>query len=542
MRHPAGRRPRGPALLAFVDERRRAGGGSDDARRLDIHVLAGLRRRRAARAWASSPTRACASAARRARSRARSGTASPTAAGLHRRVLRQHGRRWARTRWRHVAFIEQRKPLDAGDATPGWPRSRRAAGWPSESGLQTYQDGDGHALADDLRRLQALHRRRLPGGLPDRRAVPHRVRHRRRPGGRLQRLRLLRARLPVRGASTSARTTAASGSARSATTGCSDDMEPACAQACPTDSIQFGELDELRERAEQRLAHAAGGRARGGARCTAPTRATASAASAPSSCCSTSPRSTGCRPTRSTRRATSAASGRRRSPRPRRSAARSPAPCSGGAREARARRDALSDGRSAVRRPVIKPPVWTHEIPFYFFAGGLAGASAGFALLSDLRGDEAAGAARLGAALAGAAVSPALLISDLGRPERFLNMLRVFKVTSPMSVGSWILSAFGAATAAGALHALGGGRLGAAGRSGPGAARRCSGCRSPPTPARSRQHRGAGVARRAPRAAVRVRGQRGDERRRGGGRARPARGDARRRGGWPSAGRWPSRA
>ena len=40
-------------------------------------------------------------------------------------------------------------------------------------------------------------------------------------------------------------------------------------------------------------------------------------------------------------------------------------------------------------------------------------------------------------------VSPMLLISDLGRPERFLNMLRVFKVTSPMSVGSWVLVASG---------------------------------------------------------------------------------------------------
>ena len=58
--------------------------------------------------------------------------------------------------------------------------------------------------------------------------------------------------------------------------------------------------------------------------------------------------------------------------------------------------------------------------------------------------------ARWRVALAGAVVSPALLISDLGRPERFLNMLRVFKVTSPMSVGSWVLAAFGAAASAGA--------------------------------------------------------------------------------------------
>ena len=58
--------------------------------------------------------------------------------------------------------------------------------------------------------------------------------------------------------------------------------------------------------------------------------------------------------------------------------------------------------------------------------------------------------------LAGVMISPALLISDLGRPERFLNMLRVFKPSSPMSVGSWILSAFGAAAAGGAARELAG--------------------------------------------------------------------------------------
>ena len=61
-------------------------------------------------------------------------------------------------------------------------------------------------------------------------------------------------------------------------------------------------------------------------------------------------------------------------------------------------------------------------------------------------------------------VSPALLISDLGVPRRFLHMLHLFKVTSPMSVGSWILAAFGASTAPAALNSFGGGRLGAAGR------------------------------------------------------------------------------
>jgi hypothetical protein len=101
-------------------------------------------------------------------------------------------------------------------------------------------------------------------------------------------------------------------------------------------------------------------------------------------------------------------------------------------------------------RPILKRPVWTWEVPVYFFAGGLAGASAVLGLAADLAGQRAlARNARLAAA-AGAAVSPLLLISDLGRPERFANMLRVFRPTSPMSVGSWTLALFGGAAAAAA--------------------------------------------------------------------------------------------
>ena len=58
----------------------------------------------------------------------------------------------------------------------------------------------------------------------------------------------------------------------------------------------------------------------------------------------------------------------------------------------------------------------------------------------------------LAAAMAGIVASPALLSSDLGKPTRFLNMLRMFKVTSPMSVGSWILTLSGMATAAATAH------------------------------------------------------------------------------------------
>jgi hypothetical protein len=114
-------------------------------------------------------------------------------------------------------------------------------------------------------------------------------------------------------------------------------------------------------------------------------------------------------------------------------------------------------------RPVIKEPTWTPEIPLYFYAGGLAGASAAFALVSDAAGEKEAARRAWLVALAGSAVSPALLISDLGKPTRFLYMLRMFKVTSPMSVGSWVLAAFGTATAPAALHGVVGG-LGRAGR------------------------------------------------------------------------------
>jgi formate-dependent nitrite reductase membrane component NrfD len=108
--------------------------------------------------------------------------------------------------------------------------------------------------------------------------------------------------------------------------------------------------------------------------------------------------------------------------------------------------------RSYYGRPVIKQPVWTPEIPAYFFAGGMAGASAGLAFVARLTGRNKLARVATANAFAGIAVSPPLLIADLGVPRRFLNMLRVFKVTSPMSVGSWILSVVGAALGVSAAH------------------------------------------------------------------------------------------
>jgi formate-dependent nitrite reductase membrane component NrfD len=114
----------------------------------------------------------------------------------------------------------------------------------------------------------------------------------------------------------------------------------------------------------------------------------------------------------------------------------------------------MSDTRSYYGRPIIKEPVWTPEIPIYFFTGGMAGAAATVGWLADLQGNKRLGRRAWLVSLAGGTVSPALLISDLGRPMRFLNMLRMFKVTSPMSVGSWILMAAGSTIAPSALNAI----------------------------------------------------------------------------------------
>ena len=96
--------------------------------------------------------------------------------------------------------------------------------------------------------------------------------------------------------------------------------------------------------------------------------------------------------------------------------------------------------------PVLKPPTWTWEVPLYFFVGGIAGMSSLIAFVGHLfHADPRMIRVVLWIPLIGAGLCPALLISDLGRPLRFLNMLRVFKWRSAMSMGSWILSAFGGA-------------------------------------------------------------------------------------------------
>ena len=163
-------------------------------------------------------------------------------------------------------------------------------------------------------------------------------------------------------------------------------------------------------------------------------------------------------------------------------------------------------------KPIIKEPPWgARDVGGYLFFGGLAGASSVLAGFAQAAGNHKQAKASKIAAAGAIGLSGVALVADLGRPERFLNMLRVFKPTSPMSVGSWLISAFGGASAAAAACAVTGRlpKVGAAATAGaalvgPGhlhVHRRAD-----------LRHRGARLARRAPRDALpvrRVRRQRG---------------------------------
>ena len=100
-------------------------------------------------------------------------------------------------------------------------------------------------------------------------------------------------------------------------------------------------------------------------------------------------------------------------------------------------------------RQILKTPTWkTPDVPLYLFLGGLAGASALLAEGAALTGNTPLERASRAVAAGGAGVGTVFLIHDLGRPERFLNMLRVFKPTSPLSVGSFILAPFASLSSA----------------------------------------------------------------------------------------------
>jgi len=107
------------------------------------------------------------------------------------------------------------------------------------------------------------------------------------------------------------------------------------------------------------------------------------------------------------------------------------------------------------QHPVLRKAHWRWEIIWYFYVGGLMSGNALLAAAADTFGDEHDRAVvRIGRWLAflGAAASPVFLIKDLGRPERFLNMTRILKLKSPMSVGVWSLIAFSGFSAIAALE------------------------------------------------------------------------------------------
>lgn len=96
--------------------------------------------------------------------------------------------------------------------------------------------------------------------------------------------------------------------------------------------------------------------------------------------------------------------------------------------------------------PLVKKAHWRWQIVLYFFLGGIAGGSYLVATLADLCNAEKNGVlTRSGRYLSCVCIlaSPVLLILDLGRPARFHHMLRVFKLRSVMSLGTWGLTAFG---------------------------------------------------------------------------------------------------
>jgi formate-dependent nitrite reductase membrane component NrfD len=96
--------------------------------------------------------------------------------------------------------------------------------------------------------------------------------------------------------------------------------------------------------------------------------------------------------------------------------------------------------------PVLKRAHWRSSIALYFFLSGLAAGAYLLAALADLFGgeeDEAVASTGRWLALIALLPCPLLLIEDLERPGRFLNMLRIVKPRSPMSAGSWMLTLFG---------------------------------------------------------------------------------------------------
>jgi formate-dependent nitrite reductase membrane component NrfD len=103
--------------------------------------------------------------------------------------------------------------------------------------------------------------------------------------------------------------------------------------------------------------------------------------------------------------------------------------------------------------PPIKLATWEWYIPIYFWAGGISAGGWLAAAAEDWAGERDRDVVRAGRylALGGVMAGSALLIADLGRPDRFLNMLRIIKARSAMSLGSWGLALYGPLVGTGAL-------------------------------------------------------------------------------------------
>ena len=105
-------------------------------------------------------------------------------------------------------------------------------------------------------------------------------------------------------------------------------------------------------------------------------------------------------------------------------------------------------------RPVVKASPWGPDIPIYLFLGGLAGGSSLLAAGAQLTGRPGLRRSSRLTAMVAIGGSFVALVHDLGRPSRFHHMLRVAKVTSPMSIGTWILSVHGPAAVTAGLSEL----------------------------------------------------------------------------------------
>ena len=433
-------------------------------------------------------------------------------------------------RWRHVAFIEQR--VEVGGVSSAAPDSwvEEARGRSSSSqGLETHADDDGFRwlMSSDVCKhcTEAGCLDGCPTGSIFRTefgtvvvqedicngcgycvtACPYGVLDRRSDDGRVWKCTLCYDRLQ-------------------------DDMEPACAQACPTDSIQFGRAGGAAPSGptDGSSTCTSAGSARPGS--TAPATMTASAAIGAFFLLLDEPETYGLPPDPvvPTRQLGEAFAGRGGRPRRALLGAGVLAAFVGRAGVSEGRAGVAAAGRSADGRRRSGRAATTAagrqarrsgpgRSPGTSSPAGWPGLlDAPLAWAASASGNSRSRGVPGCVALAAISASPALLVSDLGRPERFLNMLRVFKLTSPMSVGSWILLAERRADRAGRRSR----RCSAV----PAACRSRAPSRSPPalglplatyTGGAGRQQRDPGLERGAPRAAVPVRRQLGRQRRRG---------------------------